>query len=226
MVWAKTGHVKGGGDSVITRKVHLVGIWTNLLKDLKWTIRYNLDLRLLGNLSFLRWIQTKSPGWKWTSFLCLLPWSLACSLNFLILSVTLAWRSWISLAPFLASQLNLVGFGIGKRSNGVLGLLPYTTWKGQRFVALLSAQLKANSVWQFNSSHLLMLFFTRTRSKVPKARLVTSIWPSIYGWHVVLNLRWVPSFLHNVSQKWFKNSVSWSEIMLLGMPWSCTISLK
>jgi len=186
----------------------------------------SLDLHLLGNISFLRWIHTKSLGWNWVSLLCLLARCFACSLDFSILSLTLACSSWISFALFSASKLNLVGLGIGTRSNGLQGLYPYATLKGKRLVALLGARLNANSAWGSKSPHPFMLFLTRTLNKVPKVLLVTSAWSSVWGWQVVLKLRWVLSFLHKVSQKWLRNLVSLSETMLLGShegvlsPWS------
>jgi hypothetical protein len=40
------------------------------------------------------------------------------------------------------------------------------------------------------------------------------------------NYNFVPSFSHNVFQKLLKNLVSWSKIIVLGIPYNLTTSLK
>jgi len=61
-----------------------------------------------------------------------------------------------------------------------------------------------------------MLLLTRTLSKVPKVLLVTLVWLSVWGWEVVLKLRWAPKFLHMVSQKWLsvpiRNYALWNVV--------------
>jgi len=39
IIWTKVGHIEGGRDSILSREVDVVSTRTNLLNDLKWTIR-------------------------------------------------------------------------------------------------------------------------------------------------------------------------------------------
>jgi len=62
--------------------------------------------------------------------------------------------------------------------------------------------------------------------KFPRVRFTTSVWPSLWGWLVLLKFRDVSNRRHKVLQKWLKNFVSRSEVIDLGTPCRRTISLK
>ena len=104
--------------------------------------------------------------------------------------------------------------------------MPYTIWNGLNPMLLFGESLYGNLACASAWSHCFGWSLTKFLSTFPKLLLVTSIYPSIFGWYVELNPKFVPIFFHNVLQKFPTNVVSLSEIMLLGNPCNLTTSLK
>ena len=64
------------------------------------------------------------------------------------------------------------------------------------------------------------------QSDVYNRQSLCSVWPSVWGWHVMEKRSFVPTLPHNVLRKWLRNLMSRSKAMLLGSSWRRTTSLK
>ena len=117
----------------------------------------------------------------------------------------------------LSSFLNL---------DAVLGLFPYTIWKGDLPVLLLIELLYANFFYCKIISQPFGLSPTKHLNKFSKLRFTTSIYPLVYGWCEELNFKSIFNFFHNVRQKYPRNLISQSKTILLRRPYSLTTSLK
>ena len=142
--------------------------------------------------------------WSWTS-LC----------SFSILSAIVYASLWISTVA-----------GSDARSNVNLGRLVYTTSNGHLSVDWFFMLLKANSACARDKSHCLGLEPLRQRIKLPSVLLVTLVYPSVWGWAVVLYFSVVSNFFHRVFQKWLRNLTSLLETIVLGIPCNPMTSLK
>ena len=95
----------------------------------------SLDFLLVGNLSFLRSSQTRSPSSKMISLfpllLCFIYFSVCCCICSLTLSCIFLTNS-----TFVALSLctKVCGLGRGNKTKGVRGLNPYTTSNGEILV--------------------------------------------------------------------------------------------
>jgi len=137
-------YIKSSWNIVFTRKVNLV-IIIILTLSTTWndpsSLGINLDFPLLGNLSLLRWIQTRSPSSNLTIFLPLL----ACLAYFVVFSSI--WDrtyslSFFSISTFFTPSIEVLSsIEIGIRSIGMQGLKPYTTLNGEKFIAPCTLQL-------------------------------------------------------------------------------------
>jgi len=78
-----------------------------------------------------------------------------------------------------ASTWGFWSWGRGVRSFGRKGSIPYTTLNGERPVALLGALLYANSACGKSKSQALACGLIKALRRVPRVRLVTSVWPSV-----------------------------------------------
>ena len=104
------------------------------------------------------------------------------------------------------------------RSTCKFGTRPVLIWKGEYPVTLCCDALYANSVRGRSSSQVAVCSWIRQRSRFPRERLVTSVWPSVWGWNAVENWSVVPIKRHRVREKLLVNRTSRSEMMLRGTP--------
>jgi hypothetical protein len=61
---------------------------------------------------------------------------------------------------------------------------------------------------------------------VDSVLFTTLVWPSVWGWQVVENKTLLPNLAHKVLQKWLRNLVLWSEIIVFSTPYKQIIFLK
>ena len=90
---------------------------------------------------------------------------------------------------------------IGKRSKGFLGVYPCITSKGLALIDLLIELLYASWAIGRIESQFRLASPIRHQRRLPKLRLTTSFWPSIWGWNAVENFNLVPNKCHKVFQK-------------------------
>ena len=62
-------------------------------------------------------------------------------------------------------------------------------------------------------------------NNIVKILLTNLVWSFVYGW-LVKNNNFVSNFPYKTFQKKLRNLTSWSDIMLLNIPWSWAISLN
>ena len=86
----------------------------------------------------------------------------------------------------------------------------------------LYAKSSCASAWY----HCFGWSLTKLLKIFPKLLLVTYVFPSICGWYIELNHKYIPIFFHGVLQKCLTNLVSLFETMLLDYPCNLTTSLK
>ena len=70
------------------------------------------------------------------------------------------------------------------------------------------------------------LSLTRDLSRFPMLLFTTLVWLSIWGWYAELNCNLLSNLFHKTLQKWPKNSVSLSLVIVFGTPCNHTTSLK
>ena len=67
---------------------------------------------------------------------------------------------------------------------------------------------------------------TRNLNRFPKLLFTTSVWPSIWGSDAELNCKLLSNFFHETLQKWLKNLVYLSLVMVFAISCNRTTSLK
>lgn len=143
---------------------------------------FNLLYSFTENLSFVKMTQTRSLGWKFTSRRCLSTTCLYVSADVSKLCHACWWTSCNSSTKSIAWPWRQDLSGDVIKSKGLRGRMPYITLKGLNPKLRLWAWLWANHAGGNLASHDLILSPTRLHNMFPKARLVTSVWPSIWGW--------------------------------------------
>ena len=143
------------------------------------TLGISLPFLLDENLSFRKSAQTKSPGSNTFLFWCLFAWVEWVELILSILPQIRSYSFLISSTLWSASALSVWSKGLGTKSSGPKGSMPYTTLKGDIPVILLGTLLWANSACGSSKSHALEWSLIKALWRAPRVRVVTSAWPSV-----------------------------------------------
>ena len=186
------------------RKVNDICIWAHLFQYLEWSGTTSLQ--------FLNGPRGKpfrsNPNYDIISYLKLCMTSMSVSVNFILritwifffLRISLC-KSWIFHVNASADLEILTCGDMGKRSKGFLGVYPCTTSKGLASIDLLTKLLYASWAVGRIESQFRLASPIRHRRRLPRLRLTTSVWASIWGWNAVENFNLVPTKCHKVIQK-------------------------
>ena len=155
----------------------------NFLRILQGLIFFSFNLLYspLGNLSFLKCGNTRSPTSNYTSFLfkfvdCLYLMLLPCNY-----CLTFSCNDYIDVAKSSASSLLIFAFPKSLSSQMPLGCMPYTIQNGLNPMLMLGESLYENSACGSAWSHYFGCSLTKLLKIFPKLLLIALVYPSVYG---------------------------------------------